>query len=82
MPAIANATSFKPGHRPDPPTGRPSRLSRSVLALTSKRKRKKHIAALSLIIDNMADKALRGEPIDEVKYAALLNERRQELRDL
>jgi hypothetical protein len=77
-----NATSFKPGHRFHPPTGRPSRLSRSILALTSKRARKKHLAALSLIIEEMADRKLRGETIDEVKYSALINERRQELRDL
>jgi hypothetical protein len=77
-----NATSFKPGHQFHPNTGRPSRLSRSILALTSKRARKKHLAALSLIIEEMADRKLRGEKIDEVKYSALINERRQELRDL
>jgi hypothetical protein len=77
-----NATSFKPGHQFHPATGRPSRLSRSILALTGKRARKKHLAALSLIIEEMADRKLRGETIDEVKYSALINERRQELRDL
>jgi hypothetical protein len=77
-----NATSFKPGHPFHPKTGRPSRLSRSVLALTSKSARKKHLAALSLIIEEMADRKLRGETIDEERYARLINERRQEWNSL
>jgi hypothetical protein len=74
----ANSTSFKFGNK----FGARPRIGRPIRTLTSNRARKKHIAVLSLIIEEMAERKLRGEAIDANQYSELINERRQELRDL